>query len=390
MEKKWKRIILLVDMDAFFASVEQLDHPEWIGKPLAVTNGEQGMGIITASYEARAFGINTGTRVVDAKKRCPHLICTTSNHKRYQAVSKQVMDALKDMTPDIEISSVDEAYLDLTHCQRLYKTPLAAAEEVQKRVWEAAGITCSVGVAGDKSTAKYAASLQKPAGLVVIPPWEAEETLAPVPVSKLCGIGKKTSAFLARYGVYSCGDMKKIPVSVLTKRMGPWGYRMWLMCQGKDTAPVVSEERSLQSLGHSKVLPPRTDDRETVLTFFRRMSEMVATRLRKNGLTAQHFLITMKINFKTSVKHKQRLAIPSADSHDIFPLCQKLMDDNWRLGITVQQVAVMALDPKPQDQQQDLFNSTPKKQQQQNKVVDEINDRFGAGSILSARLSKKE
>lgn len=385
MNSFWKCAIILVDMDAFFASVEQLYNPDLLGKPIAVTNGPQGKTIITASYEARAFGIKTGTKLSEAKTRCPELITLTTQHGNYRKISSNIMRALESITPDIEIFSIDEAFLDVTRCQSLHGDPVEIAHMVQACVWEASGLTCSVGLAGDKTCAKLAAGLRKPAGLQIIPPWEAEETLASIPVAKLCGIGPAINKLLAKHGVHICGDMKKLPVSVLTKRFGPFGYRMWMMCQGKDPAVVNTDIQPPKSVGNGKVIPPQTKDKHIVLSTFLRMSEKVAERLRGNSLSAQHFLVAMKINFNGWVKLKTRLAIPSCDGHDIYALVQRLMKENWHTGITVQQVQVTALDPRPTGQQSDFFTATPTGHKNRHEVIDEINERFGSHMIGPAR-----
>ena len=214
----WPRAIILMDMNAFFASVEQLDHPEWQGRPIAITNGRRGSTIITCSYEARAWGIKTGMRLKEARRYCPELIQAPSRPQRYVKVSTAIMQALQRFTPDIEIFSVDEAFLDITRCQQLLGSPAVIARQVKQTVLQTSGILCSVGVSGDKTTAKYAAKLHKPDGLTIIPPWEAEEALKDAPVTALCGINKGIGAYLQQRGVSYCGEMKNIPVSELGRR----------------------------------------------------------------------------------------------------------------------------------------------------------------------------
>jgi len=157
----WPRAIALVDMNAFFASMEQHDDPALYGRPVAVTNGLVGTCIITCSYEARHYGIHTGMRVNQARKLCPDLVQRPARPQRYAQVSTNIMTALHDITPDVEVFSVDEAFLEVTRCQRLWGTPEKIAKLIKKKVFEASGITCSIGISGDKTTAKYAAKLKK-------------------------------------------------------------------------------------------------------------------------------------------------------------------------------------------------------------------------------------
>ena len=205
----WPRMIALVDMNAFFASVEQRDNPFWRGRPVAITNGKQGSCIITCSYEARAYGIRTGMRLKEGLEKCPELIQAPTRPNCYADTSRGIMAALEDVSPDLEVFSVDEAFLDLSYCQDLYDNdPERIGRLIKQKVFESSGLLCSVGISSDRSTAKWAAKQQKPNGLTVIPPDEVAERLADVPVTDLCGISKGVGKFLAQFGVYRWRDGK--------------------------------------------------------------------------------------------------------------------------------------------------------------------------------------
>ncbi|VAX10157.1 DNA polymerase IV, partial [hydrothermal vent metagenome] len=234
----WPRAIILLDMNAFFASVEQRDRPEWRGRPVAITNGQQGTCIITCSYEARAYGVKTGMRLKQGRQLCPGLIQCPADPQRYAATSTAIMEVLSEITPDLEVFSVDEAFLDVTHCQQLLGSPEQIARLAKRKVFKVSGLLCSAGLSGDKTTAKYAAKLHKPNGLTIIPPWEAEQCLKNVPVTELCGIAEGIGGFLAQHGVHVCGDMKQLPISVLARRFGNLGRRIWYMAQGRDPEPL--------------------------------------------------------------------------------------------------------------------------------------------------------
>lgn len=381
----WQRAIILVDMNAFFASVEQLDNPHLRDKPVAVVNGESGTCIITCSYEARAYGIKTGMRLLEAKQLCPHIITVASRSHRYVEVSKKIIHALHSITPDIEVFSIDEAFLDVTRCQKLFGTPEKIGLMVKQKILEASHLSCSIGVSGDKTTAKYAAELKKPNGFTVIPPWEAKQHLQNILVTKLCGIGKGTAKFLARYGAVTCGDVAKLPISVLSKRFGNWGRRMWYMCQGADPEPVHTVVSAPKSMGHGKIMPPNTSDKNILLTYLQQMCEKLSARLRKNNLYAQHFFIGWR-NWEIGwLAENTQLNFLSNDGRLIYQLGVNVLENVWH-GEPVHQIQITALDPQPLIQQLDLFTAAPEDHPPINDAVDAINKRYGTYTIHPARL----
>ena len=383
----WPRAIILMDMDAFFASIEQLDYPELRGCPVAVTNGRQGTCIITCSYEARAWGIKTGMRLRAARDLCPGLIQAPSRPERYVRVSTSIMESLTSITPDLEIFSVDEAFLDITHVQRLWGSPEQIAWLVKQAVFEVSGLSCSVGVSGDKTTAKYAAKLNKPDGLTIIPPWQAREALWDVPVTELCGIAKGVGRFLAERGVYVCGDMAQLPVSELGRRFGNVGRRIWYMCQGRDPSGVEVNIAAPKSIGHGKVVPPATQDREVLLTFLLHMSEKVAARMRRHELQASQFFIGLRADMGW-LGGRQALALPTQDSQPIMLLCRQVMEHCWQ-GEGIYQVQVTALNPSDLKGQLELFDAGGHGHDAVNQVMDQINSRYGEFSLMPGRLLKR-
>ncbi|VVC75697.1 DNA polymerase IV [Aquicella siphonis] len=383
--KYWPRAIILVDMNAFFASVEQLDHPEWRGRALAVTNGKQGTCVITSSYEARAFGIKTGMRLDEAKRLCPDLIQVPAHPERYVQVSRAIMEALASLTPDMEIFSIDEAFLDVTRCQSLFGTPEAMGLMARELVFKASGLLCSVGVSGDKTTAKFAAKQRKPNGFTVIPPWQSKERLKHVLVTELCGIKSGIGGFLARHGVLTCGDMEKVPISVLAKRFGNLGRRIWYMCQGADPDPVHTQVASPKSMGHGKVMPPGTRDMHVVETYLMHMCEKLASRLRHHHFHAQHFFAGLRSREFGWLGGVGQTLQPTNDGREIFQLGSFLLAQRWE-GESVCQIQVTALDPGSGGLQLDFFTAPDIRRCQINDVVDDINDRFGEFTIGPAPL----
>jgi len=391
--KHWQRAIALLDMNAFFASVEQRDVPSLLGQPVAVTNGMRGSCIITCSYEARAYGVHTGMQLREAVKLCPRLIQRPARPTVYARVSTNIMRSLRNICPDIEVFSVDEAFIDITPCQKLYGSPVAAAHRLKRAVYETSGLLCSLGLSGDKTTAKYAAKRNKPDGFTVIPPWWAKTTLQHVPVTELCGIGSGIGHFLAQYGVVYCGDMEKLPISVLARRFGNPGRRIWYMCQGADPDPLHPDIAAPKSIGHGKVMPPDTRKRDSILTYLQHMSTKVGTRMRRHHFVAQTFWVGLKTRHGW-IGCKSRLTTCSNDQQEIFRLAKTVVNLYWQ-GEGIFQVQLTALDPQAVSTQMDLFspasdNISPKKSAAQlNRAIDKINQRYGDFTLAPARLLKR-
>jgi DNA polymerase IV len=387
-EAYWSRAIILVDMNAFFCSVEQMDHPELQGRPIGITNGPQGTCIITSSYEARAHGVRTGMRLKEAQQLCPGFLQVPAHPERYAQVSSRIMAALASITPDQEIFSVDEAFLDVTRCQRLLGTPQRIAQRVRQTVLEASGgVLCSVGASGDKTTAKYAAKLQKPNGLTLIPPALARETLAGVPVTELCGIARGIGRYLAERGVHRCRDMRRLPIGEIGRRFGNPGRRIWLMTQGLDPDPVHPEVAAPKSIGHGKVMPPNTRSREVIEVFLLHMTEKVAARLRLHHFRASHFYIGLRIA-EGFLGRNYRCDPPTDNAPDILAMCQDLLDNHWA-GQGCHQVQVTALNPSHADCQIDFLEPDRQRRDRLNQAMDSINRRYGEFSLAPVRLLER-
>ncbi len=383
MSESWPRVILLADMDAFFASVEQVDHPEWRARPLALTNGDIGTCIITCSYPARARGVRTGMHIRKARRLCPDLIHTSSRPRRYAEVSAAIMARLAQFTPEIEVFSVDEAFLDVTRCGRLWGSPTEIATRVKQAVYEVSGVTCSVGVAGDKTTAKFAARQHKPDGLTVIEPWQAADRLRDIPLTELCGVNQGIAGLLARHGVHSCGDLRRLPISVLGKRFGNPGRRIWLMAAGLDPEPVRVQPPAARSLGHGKVLPPNTRDPELIRVFLLHMAHRLGERMRRNGLVAQQFGFALRL-YRGWLQGVERSLLPTDDERVIYRMGRRWLEQAWR-GQGIWQLRIVALEPR-EARQADLFHRKHPRREQTHRVMDAVNDRYGALTLSPARL----
>ncbi len=384
--KRWNRAIVFIDMDAFFASIEQNVRPELQGKPIGITNGLTGTCFITCSYEARAYGIKTGTRLKQAKYLCPHVQQVPARPELYAKVSTDIMSALQSVTPDIEVFSVDEAFLDITHCQGIYKNPIHAGELARQIVKNVAGVTCSVGISGDKTTAKHAAKVVKPDGLLVVPPWLARAHLKDVPVQELSGIAAGIGEFLNDREVYVCGDMAKMPISELAKRFGNLGRRIWYMAQGLDPEPLNKAVAAPKSIGHGKIMPPDTRSRRVLKTYLHHMSEKVAARLRKHMLEACSFFIGFRTQHKW-LAGKFQTEEPTDDGRKIRLLARQLLN-RWS-GEGVFQVQITALDLRPSGNQLSFFDVLDEQRLCLNRAMDQINERFGEFAIAPGTLLQR-
>lgn len=386
---RWERAIALIDMNCFFAAVEARDFPELRGRPVAVTNGLRGTCIITCSYEARAYGIKTGMRLKEARQLHADLIQRPSRPHVYAETSGKIMQALQTICPDVEIFSVDEAFIDMTRCQALYGSPVRIGRLLKQAVYEASGLHCSIGISGDKTTAKYAAKVNKPNGFTVIPPWEARERLADVPVTGLCGVAKGVGRFLAERGVFVCGDMQRLPIGELARRFGNPGRRIWYMAQGLDPEPMHLDVADPKSVGHGKVLPPNTKDKEILLTYLIHMAVRVGARLRRHHFEASEFFIGLHAN-KEWIGRKVKTIQPTSDTQILIRLCQFVLNECWN-NQPIYQVQITALNPRYENCQLDLFenNETTQQQSKINAVMDEINERYGELTVGPGRLLNK-
>ena len=386
MFQDWPRCIACVDMNAFFAAVEAYLTPSLRHKPIAVTNGSHGSCIITSSYAARAYGIKTGMRFSYARALCPSLEQVQARATVYATFSKRLMQLLYDeFTPDIEVFSIDEAFLDFTYVYHRYATPRLLATAIRDRVYAVLGLPCSVGIAGDKTTAKYAAKQHKPFGVSVIAPDISAQILAPVSVQALCGIGPKTSRYLARYGALVCGEVRRIPVSVLSKKFGIKGQRLWLMCSGRDPDLVRAYVKPAKSMGHSKILPPGVRERSQIHAYLSAMAFKLSYRMHLHQQRTHLFVCKVHASSGSMVNE---LVLPFAtNDHAILSLWIDDIVASLTLSSPIRKVQVMALH-LTQSWQQDIFYADcALSDTALHGVQASINQRFGDFTVKPARLT---
>jgi DNA polymerase-4 len=381
-----ERIILHIDMDAFFISVEQRDYPPLKGKPAAVC-GSLSRGVVTsATYEARFYGIRAGMPVQEAKRRCPQLTLVEGTYSKYTETSASIFSLLGRYTPLVEEASIDEGYLDITRSQLLFKSPLHIAQSIKDDIRDKEQLTCSVGVAPNKLLAKLGSRLKKPNGLVIIGKENVEKILKNLPVGKLFGIGPKLEKELNSIGIFTCSQMAKYPVPALTKRFGVIGERLHEMGLGIDDSPVVSsqEDADPRSISHSVTLEEDTSDVETLKRVLLELSERVSKRLREGSFYCSRIVLTVRYSdFYTFSKQKtlsQSINSGNEIFRHIFEIFQSISHPR-----RIRLLGVGATLLKKERGQLNLFEKGERKDNLL-KAMDQVNERFGDWTLTWASL----
>jgi DNA polymerase-4 len=313
------RTILHVDLDAFFAAVEQRDRPELRGRPVIVGGSDPtSRGVVSAaSYEARKFGVHSAMPLRTAYRLCPHGVYLPVDGRRYQAASREVMTILRRYTPQVQQISIDEAFLDVTASQALFGDGEAIARSIKAAVRGEVRLTVSAGVATTKLVAKVASDLRKPDGLVVVPPGEEAAFLAPLPISRLWGVGEKTALALREYGVQTIGDLAALPRDLLERRFGKHGAALVDRAHGIDPDPVAGGEPA-KSIGHEHTFGHDTADVEKIERTVLGMADGVAWRLRAAGLRAATITLKLRDSTFATITRQTTLGVPADLTEPIY------------------------------------------------------------------------
>ncbi len=379
------RTILHVDLDAFFAAVEQRDRPELRGKPVIVGGGgPNDRGVVsTASYEARAFGVHSAMPLRTAGRLCPHGIFLPVDGTKYLAVSRDVMAVLRTFTPLVEPISIDEAFLDVTGSSRLFGTGEAIGRRIKDEIRAAVGLTISVGVARTKLVAKIASDLQKPDGLVVVPPGTEAEFLAPLEISRLWGVGAKSAAVLREYGVRTIGDLAALPSDLLVRRFGKHGASLGERARGMDADPVGDRDAA-KSVGHEHTFDVDTSDPEVIERTLLGMSEGVAGRLRDSGVRATTITVKIRDTAFRTITRQRTLPEPTDLTEPIFRTAMDLARAETR-GVRIRLLGVTA-SGLGEREQLSLFETDDRRRRRVVEAADAVRHRYGERAITRARL----
>lgn len=414
-----RRWIMHVDMDAFFASVEQLDHPEYKGHPVIV-GGLSSRGVVaTASYEARKFGVHSAMPISRAKKLCPHGIYVYPNMARYKEISHIIHKVMEEFTPIIEPLSLDEAFLDVTGITHKFTGPKALGRAIKDRVFEETGLIISAGLAPNKFLAKLASDLDKPDGLVVIPYGKECESLANLPIKRIWGVGPSTERRLKDGGFSFIKDIQALPdETALVPYVGNQARRVWELARGIDERPVETD-RQIQSVGNEETYESDVEDPAVIDLELHYFANRVAKRLRKYGLMGHTVSIKVRYNDFKTVSRQKRIDSSTDQERVIYDtsvlLWNKLMRD--ALSAKQEEREVMGVTPRPKFDnsilevpvkpirllgvtvsglsaegivQDDLFSiEADEKDEKLSTVLDSLASKFGEGAIMSGALWRR-
>ncbi len=387
------RQIIHLDMNAFFASVEQQANPELQGKPIAVVGASHRTVITTASYEARKFGVKTGMAIWEGKRACPDLIIVRGDNKKYTSTSIRITAMMREYTPLVEVCSIDEAFLDVTHSSALFGPPETIAYQIKARIRHELGLTCSVGIAPNKLLAKLASDMKKPDGLTIITPDRIRATLENLPVGDLCGVGKKLERQLSLYlNVQTCGELGRCDEGLLKKRFGIVGTKLKQMGQGRDDSRVVpvEEGEQVKSVGHSMTLRKDVEKREDILRYLLQLAEMVGRRSRRYGVTGKTVSLFIRFtDFFTTIQKQVTLSCYINLSDEIYKAVVRLLD-SMEIGQSIRLLGISLSNLNNQQEEQISLFEPDRKKEELTKAMDAVNNRFGEFKVTFGSMLDTE
>ncbi|MBN1562091.1 DNA polymerase IV [candidate division KSB1 bacterium] len=380
------RIILHIDMDAFFAAIEQRDCPAYRGKPLVVgadPKGGRGRGVVsTCSYEARRYGIHSAMPISEAYRRCPDAIYVFPRGHRYADVSHQIMSLLDSYSPDIEQLSIDEAFLDITTSYKLHGTPEKLACDIKRRIRQEVELTASIGIAPNKFVAKVASDLRKPDGLVIVEEADVEAFLQPLDISRLWGVGVKTLPRLQQLGIHTIGDLARLTQDELYRRFGQTGLHFYRLAHGIDDRAVETSGKA-KSISKEVTFDVDSDDEETIHNTLRYLCNELAREMRRQKYRGRTITLKIRLHDFTTFTRSRTLNTFVNHFDDIFANIGELYAHLQRDKVRLVGVAVSQLEKG--EGQLDLFAPAPAAAKVDD-VMDEIREKFGEKAITRASL----
>ncbi len=386
------RKIIHIDMDAFYASVEQRDNPALKGLPVIVGGASDRRGVVSAaSYEARVYGVHSAMPTSQARRLCPSGIFLPVRMHRYREVSDRIFQIFQDYTPLIEPLSLDESFLDVTGSETLFGPALQIAQELKGRIRETTGLTASAGIAPNKFLAKIASDWKKPDGLVEIPSDEVENFLRELPISKLWGVGKTTEEVLKTLGILRVGQLAAYPAEIIEKKLGKFGLELISLARGEDNRPVEPHGET-KSISQEETFTPDLGDADKMKRVLLEQAEQVGWELRRQKLKG--FTVTVKARYPdfTTVTRSLTLSSPTDQGIEIYRAAGKLLQktDAVRRRARLLGVGISNLRSVEQPEQLSLFNAGRDKVRRSIAAMDQIRNKFGAEAIKRASLIEKE
>ena len=375
-----------MDMDAFFASVEQLDNPDLKGKCVIVGGRSQRGVVAAASYEARRYGIHSAMPIFQARQRCADLVIVPPRRGRYVEISREVMAVLRRFSPLVEPVSIDEAYVDISGCDRLYGSSTEIARAVKQTILDKTRLTCSVGIAPIKFLAKIASDLDKPDGLTIITAEQMPSFIQSLPIRKVPGVGRQTMKVLTQLGIEALGQVARISEKTLVKKIGKFGRRLRQLAHGIDADTVVPQ-RAAKSVSTETTLSEDTMDRKLLAAFLLKQSQSVAHQLRRKKMRARTVMLILKTaDFQ---RHTRSLTLDTAfqSSDIIYQTAYKLLlEYPLRKPVRLVGVGAGGLQSETRPVQLGLFsdqhNAHEDKWEKVDQAVDALSDRFGAQTVV--------
>jgi DNA polymerase-4 len=383
-DRTWDRIVAHADMDAFYAAIEQLDDPALQGRPVLVGPRSDRGVVLTASYEARPYGVGSAMPIAKARRMCPTAIIIPPRFDRYQEVSETIMRVFSDFSPDVEALSLDEAFLDMTGSEQLFGGPERMGSRLKVAIREATGgLTASVGLSATKYVAKVASACQKPDGLTVVRPEDAKAWLAPFPVFRLWGAGPKTQARLHQLGLHTIGDVAEADPLFLSAKLGSAGLHFHTLAQAEDPRPVIGR-RTSKSIGSEHTLDKDVREKADIKYHLRRSADTIGRRLRKKGYVAFGVGVKLKTTDFQILTRQLRLQEPTDVAESIYSIGVDLLNHINRPG-PFRLVGMVAYDLVGIDDlvQLDLFGTLVRRRRLE-VAIDELVARFGTNVVHRA------
>lgn len=382
-----ERAILLADMNSFFASVHQVLDPSLKGRPVIVGGDpEKRHGVVlAASYEAKARGVKTGMTVYEARRLCPEGIFIKPQHHLYVHFSTRILRIMRDFTPLVEPFSIDEAFLDVTGCQKLFGSPVQIALALKRRIREEVGVTCSIGIGPNKLLAKMAAELQKPDGLTVLGREDVPVHLWPLPVRELFGVGPRYERHLKLLNIHTIGDLANFPVKVLRMRFGVNGEVLWRCANGIDESPVDPHLLDrVKSIGQQITLPRDYRRFDEVKVVILELADQVAERVRAGRYAGKTVMLSLKDANSACLSRMKTLSEYTDMAADIYRAAVDLLVRHWPEGWPVRTVGVALVGLVPEFPEQLTLFGDKKKRKKAERACDYIRHRFGEKAIFRA------